>query len=530
MFEKENCPHYTDRHCAVIEGLSGYKVDPAPNLCRACDQCICPPTLDTAFHLITKKGGDTTTVRALKTEFRKGGPGTQLRRLLKDWWLKGNEDCDCATRADLMNQWGAKLCSWHRDTITGWLSDSCKKRFWFRPPKKPLYWVVDKAIDRARRYKAENPVGIDYVPTGRTLDRNYRAKVGQRLHAAVPGLFSPSGCGCLDYIGRMDRWGANGCTENLEQIVAHLVNKSAKVGINPLDTDTARQYVDEAIRDAANAHASNLPDNGPWYVAVTTAPRQNCDLDKTVESLITAGWTPHIFAEPGSHTHLTGIDLPTTHNPTRLGVWHNWLQAVRAALDTDAEYIMTVQDDALFHPDSRTFTESAMWPSHTTGFISLYTAKHYSYRGKNYGKKGSKYLDKNLRPLGINRVQTKSLWGAMALVFPRRVLEEMLEQPQVQNWLGARIKSRGKNSEVMARRKANPHLIQNSDTAIGKAILRMGRDLYFMDPSPVQHISPFSSIGHGGNGGKRNCHRCADHNVPLANQIPLNYDPVELIW
>ncbi|MCR9201202.1 MAG: hypothetical protein NXI04_21385 [Planctomycetaceae bacterium] len=44
--------------------------------------------------------------------------------------------------------------------------------------------------------------------------------------------------------------------------------------------------------------------------------------------------------------------------------------------------------------------------------------------------------------------------------------------------------------------------------------------MYFVDPSPVSHVAVHSTIGHGGNKGRRNCYRCADHDSPLADQVP----------
>ena len=350
--------------------------------------------------------------------------------------------------------------------------------------------------------------------------------VGTALRNLLPEWLGKSDCGCSDYAATMDRWGIRGCAARRQEIIDHLVYKANQhKGLTYLPTAltqrAAGRLVDKAIRKAQATLDAALPKNGQWFVAVTTAPRQNCDLGQCVASLVEAGWTPTIFAEPDS-THLDGIDLPIIQNDTRLGVWHNWLASVRYGLATGAEYILTVQDDALFHPDSREFTESVMWPSPNTGFISLYTAKHYSFNWRTHNK----YAADNLKPPGVNRCQTKSLWGAMALVFHRKTLEAMLEMPFVQNWLGARIRSRHKNAAVRANRKANPHLIQNSDTCIGQALLKLGRDLYFIDPSPVQHISVFSSIGHGG---KRNCYRCADHARPLAEQVPVK-QPTELMW
>ncbi len=253
--------------------------------------------------------------------------------------------------------------------------------------------------------------------------------------------------------------------------------------------------------------------NGRWAVAITTAPRRDCTLRRCVESVRACGWEPIIFAEPGA----TETDCFTVQNENRRGVWHNWLHSMRWTLEnTDAEWILSVQDDSLFHPDSRTFTESILWPDPLAGFVSLYTPKHYTIRS----------ADKSLRPAGVNRIHTWSLWGACALVFDRRILQRVVDSATARNWTGAPPRSRSK--AVIQKRRDNPEIIANSDTAIGKVMNRMGRKMYFIDPSPVTHIAKHSTIRHGDNTGRRNAYRAADHAVPLADQVPAPEKRCEL--
>lgn len=237
-------------------------------------------------------------------------------------------------------------------------------------------------------------------------------------------------------------------------------------------------------------------------VAVTTAPRKDCTLAYCLASIEACGWDPIVFTEPGS----TETEYRTVSNESKLGIWHNWLNSCRWCLsNTTSKYIMTVQDDSLFHPDSKLFVDSLDWPKNC-GFVSLYTPKHYSLNKQN-----------RLRPIGVNRIVTKSLWGACALVWRRDTLKSVIETPTCKYWLGAQPKSGSKT--VMENRKRNPSLIANSDTAIGKAINRLGLDMYFVDPSPVHHIAKYSTISHGDNSGRRNCYRCADFEKPLLEQV-----------
>lgn len=247
----------------------------------------------------------------------------------------------------------------------------------------------------------------------------------------------------------------------------------------------------------AGIHSEPVETQGDWFVALTTSPRRGCTLERCIRSLVDAGWKPTVFEEPGS----TKTNATTLTNPTRLGVWRNWLASAQYAIDqTDAKRILTVQDDAIFHPDSKSFVESIPWPSRNAAFLSLYTPKHYSTN----------------RPRGINRIHTRSLWGACALVWDRDALARVISHEIALTWLGANAKS---GKAVYAKRKENPSMIANSDTAIGKVCNAVGLSMWFVDPSPVYHAAIHSTISHGDNTGRRNCGRCADHSKPLIPQV-----------
>jgi hypothetical protein len=232
-------------------------------------------------------------------------------------------------------------------------------------------------------------------------------------------------------------------------------------------------------------------------VAVTTAPRKDCTLAYCLASIEACGWSPIVFAEPGS----TETDYQTVWNEKKLGIWHNWLNVCRWAIaNSSSDYVMTVQDDSLFHSGSKTLVDNLDWPE-DAGFVSLYTPRHYSRN----------------RPAGVNRIYTKSLWGACALIFRRDVLEKVLTSNRIPEWFGYRTKSG--NPEVLERRRADTSLVANSDTVIGKIMNDMGLAMYFVEPSPVQHIAQHSTISHGGNSGNRNCFPCADFDKPLLEQV-----------
>ena len=159
---------------------------------------------------------------------------------------------------------------------------------------------------------------------------------------------------------------------------------------SPMDEALSQDSQNPILRTRSTP--CDMHSNKTITVAVTTAPRKDCTLAYCLASIEACGWTPIVFAEPG----LTETDYQTILNPAKLGIWHNWLNACRWCLEnSSSDNIMTVQDDSLFHPDCKSFVDALLWPS-KAAFVSLYTPKHYS-RGK---------------PVGINRIYTKSLWGA----------------------------------------------------------------------------------------------------------------------
>ena len=89
-----------------------------------------------------------------KKPIPKGGPGTELHRLLKKLGLSPVEGCKCKGRARKMDEWGPDICEDRINEIVGWMEEEAKKRKkWFvRWPAKTIVLI---AIKKAR--KAQNP-------------------------------------------------------------------------------------------------------------------------------------------------------------------------------------------------------------------------------------------------------------------------------------------------------------------------------------------------------------------------------------
>lgn len=265
-----------------------------------------------------------------------------------------------------------------------------------------------------------------------------------------------------------------------------------------------------------------------WAVGITTAPRsKHRTLPQCVESAVANGWNPLIFAEPG--TDLSGLPggIECIERETRLGVWHNWKAAARQLLDRfpNADAVLTIQDDTVFHPQARWFAEH-FFPINNQRVFSLYTPKHYGQRADVFDGKGK--LRKRNEPyetarkwltrpriragwkirsyhknVGMHLIRTHSLWGACAMVFPRKSLQRILDHKIAKTWIGARGKM--KPDKWRERQTREPWRIQNSDTAIGNILNALGMEYWCPVPSLADHIALASAdgVGHGGREGRR---------------------------
>lgn len=236
-------------------------------------------------------------------------------------------------------------------------------------------------------------------------------------------------------------------------------------------------------------------------VVVTTAPRQDCTLERTLDSIERCGWTPTVFAEPDS----TPTNRKTVTNPERKGLYRNWIQAASWAVNQNKEYVLTMQDDCELHPGTKELIQQIQ-PLDRMGFLSLYTPSHYQ-------------IDSHGEPIkGIYIVSHGSTWGAVALLFETAVLKQLLTEERIRNWIGIRPKTDSSNWKTL--HKKEPWRIKNSDYIIGSTLTHnLQRYLYYLSPSPGTHIAEFSTVGHSKNTGKRNAQYITDHSQPLTPQI-----------
>ena len=122
------------------------------------------------------------------------------------------------------------------------------------------------------------------------------------------------------------------------------------------------------------------------------------------------------------------------------------------------------------------------------------------------------------KPWGVYPINTKSVWGAMCLVWHPETLRAIINTEKAKNWVGLR---RRLGKEEYNRRKDNPEFIRNLDTVLGYIIKDLGKKIYYCNPSCAQHISVDSSIGGRPAVGNRAALFLAGRDCPTPLQIPV---------
>lgn len=204
-------------------------------------------------------------------------------------------------------------------------------------------------------------------------------------------------------------------------------------------------------------------------IAMITAQRPIPTIERAYSSLRAAGFqeTVHVIAEPGSPIPESVAGDPRARvllNQQRQGCFKNWKHACRTLLKTGTQWILIVEDDAIWQRNAASVLRQQMQVRSNvrTGFISSYLSV--------------RNLEKSFTD-GWN--ETKAGWGlygALALCMRRDAAEELLQ----------------------ARRFVNHPGPRQLDSIIGLTMLDLRRPSFVHLPSLVDHIGETSTIGHGG--------------------------------
>lgn len=202
-----------------------------------------------------------------------------------------------------------------------------------------------------------------------------------------------------------------------------------------------------------------------WAVGITTAPRPEPTLEKTLSSLLNAGWAePHVFAEPGVQVS-SKCDLLWTQRIKTLGAWPNWLLGLTELVLTfpQADAYFMCQDDVVFCRGLRNYLEETLWPAPRVGVVSLYCPSHVGESG---------HLGFQLDDRGWDT------WGALAYVFSNASARALLRSSLVVNH-----RNRGPSDGL-----------RNVDSVVGQWCRDSDMPYFIHSPSLAQHVGETSTL------------------------------------
>tara|TARA_R110002111_G_C6005195_1_gene373762 strand:+ start:2523 stop:3230 length:708 start_codon:yes stop_codon:yes gene_type:complete len=203
-----------------------------------------------------------------------------------------------------------------------------------------------------------------------------------------------------------------------------------------------------------------------WAVGITTAPRKKPTLERTLKSLIDAGWDqPQLFVEPESEIPSQYQYLPIAQRNEVLGAFPNWYLALTELVlrNPRAEAFLLCQDDVLFSKDLRSYLELNLWPEKQIGVVSIYCPSHYQQETKSGFFREDRGWDS---------------WGALAYIFSNPSARSLLS-----------------DSMVLNHRDFGPAAgLHHIDSVVGYWCERNRLPYYVHSPSLAQHIGESSTI------------------------------------
>jgi hypothetical protein len=204
-------------------------------------------------------------------------------------------------------------------------------------------------------------------------------------------------------------------------------------------------------------------------IGMQTAWRPDPVIDTSLDSLRAAGFeqTVHVFAEPTAQVKKRP-DIELRRNAHTQGCFPNWRNtAVWMFVNTDADWIMVLQDDVVWRNDGRAQLEAGMAAHPAVGMLSPYCSP--------------KMLPHDLRQNASPeeswqeaQFYDKTFIGALALCFPRESLGKLLHHDRFLSHTHHR----------------------KTDTLVGNTLrLELGLSILVHIPSLANHIGKWSTIG-----------------------------------
>ncbi len=212
---------------------------------------------------------------------------------------------------------------------------------------------------------------------------------------------------------------------------------------------------------------------------ITTAPRQKCFLEETVSSVFLSGFRDiFVFAEPGSEIPEKVRNVSwVMESSVKRGQWRNWLWMATRLCNFSSKIVLTAEDDVCFARsaarESREVLKSLILSyGNECGPLCVYTSSVYQNK--------MNLIQEN--PGMVEQIDSRSLTGSCALLWPLQALRRVVEHKTAIDWQGISGKDSGSD-------------IRHSDTCIGMCCHELGLKVFGMKPCLAQHVGIVSSLG-----------------------------------
>lgn len=151
------CENLRDGKCVIASVHAESDVFAKPDACKACISCTNPRSLNSVTASLAMRAIGFPLPENKKylldaVQVRKGGPGTELKKLISWFWWPAKKCGRCGNRALKMDKWGTEKCKQRKDLIVAWLRQSAEKHG-LPFSEKLASILVSKAIRNAERPK-----------------------------------------------------------------------------------------------------------------------------------------------------------------------------------------------------------------------------------------------------------------------------------------------------------------------------------------------------------------------------------------
>lgn len=161
-------------------------------------------------------------------------------------------------------------------------------------------------------------------------------------------------------------------------------------------------------------------------IAMISTPREELTLDQSINNLRCGGFAQPVtvFAEPGRKLLEPAADVTVIENPTKLGAFANWLQALKHLAAQAEDYVMLVEDDVIYSKIAAICLRRLLISNMQPRMVSLYTSPRNGHDVERLAEAAFPFGQMG----GWRRLDTVKAYGALALCFSRGKLPSLISQ------------------------------------------------------------------------------------------------------